>query len=114
MNEMELHEERTSLTMRMATPLSADAVEQLIRDLAEVRQDMQPQAPLTFAQAALSDCVVTDLGQPPIRFIPEKDGIRPLFCHAGLGWLTMVIDGRDKASFLELLGQELPKASRTQ
>lgn len=107
--ELELNDTRDALTLRIASPLTAVAVEQLIAQLTQARMDMAPEVPPTFAQARDADAPVTDLGEPHVVFKPESAGLRFFIRGAGCGWLILVYPEHGFDSLRQILGEQRPE-----
>ncbi|QDH70863.1 hypothetical protein [Marilutibacter alkalisoli] len=114
MTEIALSTDRRMLTLRIATPLDAQQVEQLIHDLADARQDMTPEPAQSFAEAAATDALLLDLGKPLVRFQPNGTDVDLIFRTAGLGWATMQLARATVLNLPLLLGEELPDRRRPQ
>ncbi|MDM0003908.1 hypothetical protein QTI51_04005 [Variovorax sp. J22G73] len=109
---MKLSADKKKLQLQIEGEFDAAGVEQLIRDLAELRRDMQPGVPATWEAAFQADCGVEQEDKPGVSVGQRLDGtFRLAMRHRGLGWLSFQLDQRTASALAEFIAQ---RSARTE
>lgn len=104
---MKINEAKTHATIKIDGDLSTQQLEQLMRDLALLRAQMQPEVPATL-QALNVDTNVLIEDQPALNIaLRQIGGFRLWLRHKGYGWLAYQIDERTAAGVYAYLATRL-------